>query len=525
MPGAERAHCNAVEPLLDRHVEQGLARRPALREADRSLTYGELHELVERAAAGLWEIGVRPRDRVVTILPDSIEAVAFLLAAMRIGAAPAPLHTALTDEEYAFVCADCRPTAAIAAPEGAQRLRTIRASLDLPCQIVAVGDGADAGEAGDVLDGGALLASVTRRGLAPTRPDDLALLQYTSGSTGRPKGVVHAHCGVAALPRAFGRHIALVPDDVCFSAAKLFFGYGLGNSVLLPLAVGASSVLHAPRSEPLAVYEAIHAARPTIVFGSPTLYTAMLAIHGAEQAYDLTSVRLYVSAGEALPAAVFERWERRTGHQILDGLGTTECLHVFLAGTPGRLRAGRIGGAVAPYSVRVLDERGRPVRAGEVGHLHVRGPSNCVGYWNRPAATAAAMSDGWVRTGDLVTQDDDGMLRYVGRSDDVFKVRAMKVAPLEVEACLQAHEAVAECAVVPGTGAHGVTVACAYVRLADGWSESAELARALRAVARAALPAHKVPELIRFVDAMPRTSTGKLARHALREALAGSEGR
>jgi benzoate-CoA ligase family protein len=513
-----RASTNAAVFYVDRHVAEGRGERPALRADGAAWSYARLLDEVERAGFMLCAAGVRPLDRVVIVLPDTLAAAAILLAAMRIGAIPAPVHTRLTDEEYAFICRDARPRAVVTAGDHVRRILALGPHAGWPEAIVAVGE-----DAGDdelppdarVVRAADALAAGDRSDAAPTGPDDVALLQYTSGSTGRPKGVVHLHRGLLALPAGFGRRLVLREDDVCFSAAKLSFGYGLGNSLLFPLAAGASALLRAEPSEPVGVLEAIEAARPSVFFGGPALYAAMLAVHDPRNPFDTSSVRRYVSAGEALDPGLFRRWEAAFGQPILDGLGSTECLHVFVSGEPPALAPGSLGTVVPPYELRLLDDDGAPVAPGEPGHVHVRGPANGARYWDRPEATSETMVGGWVRTGDLLAEREDGTFAYVGRSDDVFKVRGMKIAPLEVEARLNAHPAVAESVVSPAVDRNGTTIACAFVRLESSWEPTGELARTLRAHARAGLSPHKVPRLVRFVEALPRNGTGKLSRRQL----------
>jgi len=502
---------NAAGYYVDRHVAEGRGAQPALLARGERWSYADLLDRVERTGAMLRAAGVRPRDRVAIVLPDTLGAAAVLFAAMRIAAIPVPVHTRLSEDEYAFICRDARPRAVVTGVSHVEPMCRIRARTGWPEAIVAL----DGPPAEGVFEAGPAIEAGERSELVPTELDDVALLQYTSGSTGRPKGVVHLHAGLLALPQGFGRRLGLTGEDLCFSAAKLFFGYGLGNSLLFPLAAGAPALLRAEPSEPVGVLETIGEARPTVVFGGPTLYAAMLAARDADKPFNTASVRLWVSAGEALDATLFRRWEEAFGRPILDGLGSTECLHVFVAGEPDDLRPGRVGTVVAPYEVRLLDDAGAPVAQGDPGQVHVRGPANAAGYWERPEATRATMAGGWIRTGDVMVHDEDGMLVYVGRSDDVFKVRGMKVAPLEVEACLNAHPAVAESAVVPADDRHGSTIACAFVRLRPDWTPTGQLARALRAHARASLSPHKVPRIVRFVEDLPRSGTGKLSRRRL----------
>jgi benzoate-CoA ligase family protein len=502
-------YANATAFYVERHVAEGRAQRPALRTRAGTWSYAELLDQVQRTGALLQAAGARRGERVVVVLPDTLEAAAVVFGALHVGAIAAPIHLRSSDEELAFVCGDAHPQVAVATPDRVAALEAIRARSGWPRTIVVLGQGEPA------------TAGVEPVEAAPCGPDDVALLQYTSGSTGRPKAVVHLHRGLLALPDGFGRRLALTQDDLCYSAAKLSFGYGFGASLLFPLAAGASALLRAEPSEPIGVLETIAAQRPTVFFGGPALYTALLAVHDPRDPHDTSSLRLCVSAGEALDAALFNGWQATFGLPLLDGLGSTECLHVFVSGEPPDLRPGSLGTVVPPYEVRLLDDHGAEVGPGRPGHVHVRGPANGARYWERPDATQATLRDGWIRTGDLMRRAEDGTFAYVGRSDDVFKVRGMKVAPLEIEACLNAHPAVAESAVTPVEDRNGLTIACAYVRVKPDAEPTRELVRTLKAHARQQLSPHRVPRLVRFVDALPRTETGKLSRRGV-AALAAS---
>jgi benzoate-CoA ligase family protein len=513
---------NAVEHYLNRQVMAGRSSQIVFLTPDSACTYGELLEQVQRASRVLHDAGVRHGDRVVIMLPDCPMAVAFLLGAIAIGAVPAPIPPHLHEKEHAFICADCEPRVGVVDGGHAESMARIRTTTAWPKAIFVTGVGATEG---DLMSVDAALAGADRQEPILMSPDDMALVQYTSGSTGRPKGVVHLHRGLLALPAGFGRRLALCETDLCYSAAKLSFGYGLGNSVFFPLDAGAAAFLRPAPSDPLGVLEAIQTAGPTVVFAGPTLYGLIAAIRGAEKAYDLSSVRLYVSAGDALSASLFRSWQRSFGHEILDGLGSTECLHIFIAGRRGALRPGCLGEVIPPYEARLVNDDGGPAPLGEAGHLEVKGPANGARYWNRPHETGMTTVDGWIRTGDLLVREADGSFRYLGRDDDVLKVRELKVSPMEIEERLNAHPAVIESAVVGLVDTHGLTVICAFVRVAPGQPPGPPLARELRASLRAWLSPHKLPQVFEFVDALPRSSTGKLARYRLRDRTLSGQGR
>lgn len=498
---------NASFYYVDRNVEEGRAERVALRTATESWTYRELLSRVGRAALSLNDLGVRRSDRVLLLHPDAPEAIAFAFAAMRIGAAPVPTSTQLTNEEIAFIATDCEATVMVATSALAERLALLFARQRLKMSVILTDELRETLTAADGCE---------EQPTAAVGRDDVALLQYTSGSTGAPKGVVHCHRGLLALPRGFGKLLALSDDDVCYSTAKLSFGYGFGNSALFPLAAGASTYLQAAPSDPVSVIDAVASGKPTVMFSGPTMYSAILARDERERVTELCKIRLFVSAGDTLSSRVFLEWERRFGSRIVDGLGSTECLHIFLAATPSKATAGRIGTAVAPYAVRLVDDDGKRLPPGRTGLLQVAGPAVFDKYWKQPEQTAETLGDGWVRTGDVLHQGVDGIYSYVGRQDDLFKVREMKVAPIEVEQSLLGHPAVAECAVVGRADTRGLVAVHAFIRLADGWRAGPGLERALRERARGMLSPHKVPKRFVFVEALPRTSTGKVTRHALR---------
>jgi len=497
---------NASAYYLDRHIHDGHGGHPAIKTADETLTYGELLNRVTGAGRALRSAGVKRGDRVIMVHPDAPAAVTFLLAAIRIGAAPVPIATQLTDAELSLIYVDCQPTAAVTDVSCAERLSPIAHESGFAATTIVTD------ELWPELDSRA----DPEEPPAQVDPDEVSLLQYTSGSTGVPKGVVHLHRGLLTLPAGFGRLLALTHQDTCYSAAKMSFGYGLGNSVLFPMAAGATAFLRAAPSDPLSVFKTIQQAQPTVVFGGPTLYRAMIGLAGAENRFDLSSVRLYVSAGDALSPQLFSAWQQRFSKRILDGLGSTECLHIFMAASPNDAVAGELGTAIAPYEIRLIGDNGEPLPPGSTGELEVKGPANFARYWNRPAQSAQTLRDGWVRTGDVLHQHASGTFSYLGRRDDMFKVREMKVSPVEVEQVLLTHPAVAECAVTGRLDARGLPSVCAFVCLARGWDGSRKLEQALQRWTSRSLSPHKVPKAYEFVTRLPRTSTGKLTRHTLR---------
>jgi benzoate-CoA ligase family protein len=350
----------------------------------------------------------------------------------------------------------------------------------------------------------------------PTEADDMCFWQYSSGTTGEPKGVVHLQASSATPADLHGRHVVgLRPDDRVFSVAKLFFSYGLNNSLVVPFRHGACAVLFAGRPEPRAVYDTITRERPTVFYGVPTVYAALLAVPEAHFAYDLSSLRVCVSAGEALPRPLFERWKARFGLEILDGIGSTEIGYIAISNFPGRARAGTSGEVIPGYEARVTDENGASVAPGEVGDLQVRGPSTAAFYWNKRAQTKRTFRGEWVFTGDRYRVSADGYYAHQGRSDDLLKVGGIWVSPLEVETALLEHDAVLECAVVGRLDADALTKPAAYVVLKNGAPDPA-LADELRAFVKGRLAPYKYPRWIEFVPELPKTSTGKIQRFKLR---------
>ena len=466
--------------------------------------------MVDRTGNALRALGIEPEQRVALVLPDSPEFVAAFLGAIKIGAIPVTLSTLLTEGDYAYLLADCRARAVVVADGLLSRIGPARGELrDLRHVIMA----------GQTSPGTIALSEITAGAsdkceAESTGPDDMCFWQYSSGTTGAPKAVVHLQRSAMAPAELHGRHVvAMRPDDRVFSVAKLFFSYGLNNSLVIPFRHGATSVLFPGRPEPGAVFATIAQERPTVFYGVPSAYAAMLATDGE---HDVSSVRLFVSAGEALPRPIFERWKARFGAEILDGIGSTEIGYIAISNFAGRARAGTSGEVIPGYEAKVAGADGAPVESGEVGDLMVRGPSTALCYWHKREATKQTFRGQWVFTGDRYSVDAAGYHTYQGRSDDLLKVGGIWVSPLEVETALLEHGAVRECAVVGREDADGLVKPAAYVVLRNG-DPSEGLAWELRAFVKDRLAPYKYPRWIEFVPELPKTSTGKVQRYKLRQ--------
>ncbi|GAB4432468.1 MAG: benzoate-CoA ligase family protein [Chloroflexi bacterium OHK40] len=502
---------NASE-LIDRNLERGRAAKVAIVCGDEQLSYGELAARINCFGNALRGLGVRREERVLLALLDTPAFPTAFLGAMRIGAVPIPTNTLLAADEYRYMLADSYARVAVV---DAALLPTLRDALtglrEPPLLIVANGP------ADDGYDLAALLADADER-LDPcdTHRDDMAFWLYSSGSTGRPKGAVHRHRDMVYTCETYARHVLqIAEDDVTFSASKLFHAYGLGNNLSFPYWAGATTVLFPGRPTPLAVLETAQRTRPSLFFSVPTLYNAILNTPGAEH-YDLSSVRLCVSAAEALPPEVWRRWKERFGLTILDGIGSTEMLHIFLSNTPERLRPGSSGVPVPGYDARLVGLDGQPVASGEPGALHVRGGSAASHYWHNDEKTRQTMIGEWMVTGDYYRVDEDGFYWYEGRIDDMIKVGGNWVSPIDIENALTEHPAVLEPAVI-GVPIDGLTRIRAFVILREGHAASDALAVELQEWCKARLRRYQYPHLVSFVAELPKTVTGKIQRFKLRQ--------
>jgi benzoate-CoA ligase family protein len=509
---------NAAVDLLDGHLEGGRAGKPALRTPGGDWSYEQVAAATNRVGNALAGLGVEAENRVLVALPDSPQLVATFLGAIRLGAVPVPVDPTLAPEAYAFLLTDTRAKVAVVDASTALAVRVAREQLDgrYPGHLVVCGDGEPAqGE----LDFDELTAAADAE-LSPadTTADDMAFWVYTSGTTGRPTAVVHLQRDMRFCADAYGGPVlGLDERDVTFSVSKLHFAYGLGGGLYLPLAVGATSVLLAAPAQPRMVADVVRRFRPTVVFGVPTGYANTLAAASAGSTrLDFDGVRLCVSAGEPLSGSLLLRWKEQTGLDILDGIGSTETCHVFVSNRRGDVRPDCIGTVVDGYEVRVVDEQGADLPPGRPGALLVRGGSLAPFYWRQPALTRRAMLGEWLRTGDVVVQDESGHLSYRGRQDDMLKVGGMWVSPIEIEAVLAQDERVAECAVVGVPDEDSLVKPEAFVVL-DGAVASEGLELTLRQRVRQRLGGNKTPRAFHFVSELPRTPTGNLQRGLLRE--------
>ena len=508
---------NAASVFVDSHLGEGRGEKTAILCGDRAVTYRELHENVNRVGGALRDLGVRMEERVAILVPDSPEWVYAFFGAMKIGAVAVPMNTMLKPADYLYLLNDSRARVIVVDPSLLENVTQIRDELKFLTQILVTGEEAD---------GHTLLEDVMRIA-APTleavdtSKDDMAFWLYSSGTTGFPKGAIHLHHDMIVEADLYAQQVlGLKESDVSFSVAKLFFAYGLGNGLYFPLRVGGTTILLPGRPTPEAIFELIARHQPTVFYSVPTSYAATL--HQAEKTglESLGRVRMCVSAGETLPKHIFDKWLERFGVEILDGIGSTEILHIFISNRPGQARAGSTGLVVPGYEAKILDEDGEELPARTVGTLFIKGDSIAAGYWNKHEQTKETFRGEWINTHDKFLVDEDGYFWYAGRTDDMMKVSGQAVWPTDVEGILQQHAAVLESGVVGTADADGLIKPVAYVVLKDGNEPSAELARELQDFVKKTTSPYKYPRAVQFVDSLPKTATGKIKRFELRERAA-----
>jgi benzoate-CoA ligase family protein len=504
---------NASQYLLDRRLDAGDGDRVALTGAAGELTYAQLHDRVLRAAGALRGLGLQPEQRVLMFMADSPEFVAVYLAAMRIGAIPVPVSTMTRADGLAELLRDSRARLLAVTGEFAGLAREAAGGAPELRGVLGPADGSGTAGGPEWHDLDALLGSAPPDpAVYPTTADSPAFWLYTSGTTGTPKGAMHRHGSIAVVCETYAAQVlGITPGDRCLSAAKAFFAYGLGNSVLFPLSAGASAVLEPAPARPDLMAERARGFGATLFFAGPTFFAGMLRADLPAGA--LGGVRLAASAGEALPASLYERWTSRFGVDIIDGIGMTEMLHIYLSNRPGQVRPGSTGVAVPGYDLKIVDEAGGDVADGTPGTLLVRGRSAATGYWSRYDASRQVFGGEWLRTGDTYVRDADGYYTCLGRTSDMLKASGIWVSPAEVEARLLAHPAVAQAVVVAAPDADGLEKPVAYVVLQPGQVATGD---ELIEFCRAGLPSVKRPRKIVFVGAYPATATGKIRRVELR---------
>jgi 4-hydroxybenzoate-CoA ligase len=516
---------NAAVDFIDRNVAEGRGNKAAFVDASRAISYAQLHDAVARVGPALARFGVERENRIAIILYDSIEFPILFWGAIRAGIIPVLMNTLLTEDQYHYLLADSRAKMAFVS---APLLPVVqRAAADVPTlrQIVVIGDGPQSLPRFDAL----LAAEREPAAITPTCADEVAYWLYSSGTTGMPKGVMHVHSSPMAMARLAGQsRIGMREDDVIFSAAKLFFAYGIGTSIC-SLSVGATSVLYPDRPTPKTMFEVLRQHQPTMFFAVPTLYGSMLAEAECTPEIGSKRLRLCFSAGEPLPPHLGIAWRERFGLDIVNGVGSSELGHLFLTNLPDAVEYGTSGVPVPGYDMRLVNGSGADVADDEIGELLVRGPSTAAGYWNQRERTRRTFEGEWTRTGDKYVRRPDGVYSYCGRTDDMFKVGGIWVSPFEVEAALASHPDVLEAAVVPAEDSKGLLKPKAFVVLKGNPGEGAgrSLYEGLKAHVKRTVGPWKYPRWIEFVDTLPKTATGKIQRFKLREFAtrqAGSDG-
>jgi benzoate-CoA ligase family protein len=515
--GAIPRDYNFAADILDRNLKAGRASKPAYIDPRGTWSYGALADRVACFAASLRSLGVRREERVLICLLDTIDWPTAFLGCIKAGVVAVPVNTLMTEDDYRFMLADSRARALVVSEALYPRFqKLIDQAPDLE-QVIVSGENAQGHRRFEDMIENAKPDPAT----APTRRDDMCFWLYTSGSTGKPKGAVHTHADLKLTDDLYGGPvISITEKDVCYSVAKLFFAYGLGNALTFPMSAGACTVLLPDRPTPDGVTALLRKYPITVFYAVPTFYAAFLASPNAPRRSEL-KLRCCVSAGEALPTDIGRRWVERYGTDILDGIGSTEMLHIFLSNRAGEVKYGTSGRPLPGYDVKIVDDDGAPVKKGEMGELLVRGPTSAIMYWNNREQSRSTFLGEWTRSGDKYIEDDDGYFVYCGRRDDMLKVSGLYVSPFEVEGALLTHPDVLEAAVVAWPDGDGLIKPKAFVVLkslekaADAATRDL-MSRALQDHVKAALAPYKYPRWIEFRTDLPKTATGKIQRFKLR---------
>lgn len=529
---------NVATAFIDENIRQGRGHNIALYYEDKTYTYDNVLEMVNKTGNALKDLGIEMENRVLMIMLDSPEFVAIFWGAIKIGAVPVPVNTLMKAADYEYFLNDSRAKVLVIHETLLPEVEKIRGSLKYLRHTVVVRDAGTISQwslPGNWVSFDEIYHPASSSlEAAETSKDDIAFWLYSSGSTGFPKGAVHLHHDMVYCAEYYAKGILGITErDITFSAAKLFFAYGLGNNLYFPFRVGASAVLYAGRPTPEKMFEVLKKYRPTLFYAVPTLYGAMLQVKEqrrktessveqhrvasqGSQEHELSSIRLCVSAGEALPAEIYRRWKDQFGIEILDGIGSTEVLHIFISNQPGKVIPGSSGTVVPGYEAKIVDEEGKEVPVGEVGNLLIKGDSTAAYYWNKHEKTRQTILGEWIRTGDKYYQDEEGYYWYCGRSDDMLKVGGIWVSPVEVESTLIEHPAVLESAVVGALDEENLIKPKAFVVLKEGYTPSSELIEELQAFVKNKIAPYKYPRWIEFIKELPKTATGKIQRFKLR---------
>jgi benzoate-CoA ligase len=501
---------NAATTFVDENIAVGRGARTAIYYQDQAFTYQDVYENVNRTGNALKELGVEIEHRVLLVLPDSPEFAFSFFGAIKMGAVPIPTNPWMAAKDYEYLINDSRARVVIAHESVLPEIEKIWNHTRFLKHVIVVGKVRDKALSYETLinkASGQLQAEATTK-------DDICFWGYTSGSTGAPKGAVHLQHDMITISDLFVKPVlGMNENDLCFSASKMFFSYGLGNSLYFPFRFGASTVLWPEKPDPEKILQVIEKYRPTFFFSVPTLFARFLRV---AKKYDLSSLRICLSSGEPLPPAIFHQWKERTGLELLDVVGSTEATHDFLANRPGRAKAGSSGEVTPAFEAKIVDDEGREVPVGEVGNLMVKGDANAPYYWNKHEQTKRMMQGEWLKTGDTYYCDEEGYYWYCGRSDDMLKVGGLWVSPIEIENTLMEHAAVLEVGVIGATDADGLLKPKAYVLLKSEFKACHELQIELQTYVKNKLAPYKYPRWIEFVDDLPKTVTGKIQRFRLR---------
>src|SRR5262245_13674198 len=515
------ASFNVATYFADRHLSHGRHGKIAFECGEERVTYAQLVGRVNRLGNALKSLNARNEERIALLLLDTPDFAYAFFGAIKIGAIAVPINTLLKPAEWEYILNDCRARIAIVSDSLLPQLQAIpKGNLRYLETVIVSGKAVEGMLALEQL----LADNTPELEAAPTSKDDASFWLYSSGSTGFPKGCVHLHHDMVVCAEQYAKAVlGISENDRFFSVAKLFFAYGLGNGLYFSLSVGATSILWPGSPSPPNIYSVIELHKPTLFFSVPSNYSSLLAYRREQGGdFDLSTVRHAVSAGEALPAPIFHRFKERFGVEILDAIGSTEALHMFIANRPGAVRPGSSGQILPGYEARIVDENGQNVADGEIGSLLIKGDSVCSCYWNQHEKTKETIQGHWLRTGDKYYRDPDGYYWYVGRSDDMLKVKGMWVSPIEIESSLLEHPSVQEAAVVGFSDDNQLIKPAAYVVLKSGESGSPTLEDSIRKHISERLSPHKCPQWLEFVSELPKTATGKIQRYKLRQSASGS---